>query len=77
MKIADNPGLISPNAINILVNIARKTAPNGWKLNEAKAKGMVESVLVNKGACAYCSHIVCPDYCQNQSICLCDLYVKT
>ena len=37
MKICDNPKLINEKAIDVLVDVARRTAPNGWKLNEDMA----------------------------------------
>ena len=74
MKIKDNPGLINDKAIDVLVDVARRTSPNGWKLNEKKAREKCKDVLRREGRCTMLSTVVCPDFCSCDGECYCGMY---
>lgn len=74
MKIWDNPKLINDKAIDVLVDVARRSAPNGWKLNEDMARDICLQVLKRDGICIYRTFTSCPDGCKNYGDCPCEMY---
>ena len=76
MKICDNPKLINDKAIDVLVDVARRSAPNGWKLNEDMAwvRTKCKEVLKHDGVCLFRTHTQCPYACINHEVCRCEMY---
>lgn len=77
MKITENPKLINEKAIDVAVDIARRTAPNGWKLNEEDARRLCKKLLTYGGICLESIVVRCPNACRHASECFCGLYVPS
>ena len=76
MKICDNPKLINDKAIDVLVDVARRSTPPGFKFNEASARKHCLEVLLNQGICLYAISTKCPNYCSH-GLSGCGMYLKS
>lgn len=81
MKIANNPWLISEKALDVMADVARRTAPKGYKINgrlkEEAIKSKCFDVLTCEGMCICERHVPCPNYCTKHGWHGCGLYVKS
>lgn len=79
-KIKDNPlTFINDKAIDVLVDVAKRKVPKGYKINKRLSEAALRSrcfdILMNEGRCICEKRTPCPNYCTLHGWQGCRLYV--
>ena len=81
MKICEEPKLINDKAIDVLVDVAKRNTPKGYRingrLNEESIRSKCSAILKCGGNCPLHPLWGCPHYCQELDGSRCGLYVKS